>query len=184
VATITVTEALAEIKTIGKRLNKKQEYVQTLLARDSRIVDPLLKQGGSVEAVRADLQSIGDLETRLIQLRTAIQKANHDLRLTVQGKERSIMEWLTWRKEVAPQRQRFVSQMLNRLAQTRKEAQGKGITVAAAVATVDTGASPVVQLLINLDEAALNKENEELEQILGDLDGQLSLKNATSLIEV
>jgi hypothetical protein len=37
---------------------------------------------------------------------------------------------------------------------------------------------------VNLSEVELSKESEELEHILGDLDGQLSLKNATTIIEV
>lgn len=37
---MTITEALAEIKTIGKRLEKKRAAIAGNLARDSRLKDP------------------------------------------------------------------------------------------------------------------------------------------------
>jgi len=36
-----------------------------------------------------------------------------------------------------------------------------------------------VDLVVNLDEAKLNSDKEKIKNILGQLDGQLSLKNAT-----
>lgn len=183
-ATLTLTEALAEIKTIGKRITKKQDYARVLIARDERIRDPLEKQGGSVVGLAAELQSIRDLEERIILLRTRIQAANHRIRVTVQGEMRSLMEWLTWRKEVAPPRQRFIGAMIASIASVRKEAQQKGLIVAAAAAVQSSGDGKPAQILVNLDEAALNAEAERLELILGELDGQLSLKNATETIEV
>jgi len=183
-STLTLTEALAEIKTIGKRIGKKQEYARVLIARDERIRDPLEKQGGSVAGLTAELQSIRDLEERIVTLRTRIQAANHRIAVTVQGEVRSLMEWLTWRKEVAPLRRQFISAMIGQIAQVRKEAQQKGMVVAAAAAVHSSGDGKATQILVNLDEAQLNADAERLELVLGELDGQLSLKNATETIEV
>ena len=37
---ITITEALAEVPTIGKRIAKKQQFVQDFLARQAIVRDP------------------------------------------------------------------------------------------------------------------------------------------------
>ena len=64
-----VTEALAEIATIAKRLTKKQESILAYTARDDRGRDPLEKQGGSEAHVAAERQSFRDLNERLVALR-------------------------------------------------------------------------------------------------------------------
>ena len=48
---ITITEALAEIKTISKRLEKKRESIFNFVGRQDGIRDPLEKDGGSVEFI-------------------------------------------------------------------------------------------------------------------------------------
>src|SRR5439155_22848829 len=97
----TITEALAEIKTIGKRLEKKRSAILQLIARDSRVKDPLEKEGGSVRYIQAERQSVKDLETRIVAIRTAIQKSNLSTPLALDGQSMSVAEWLTWRREVS-----------------------------------------------------------------------------------
>ena len=43
---ITITEALAEVKTIEKRVTKKQDFVASHVLRQEMIKDPLAEQGG------------------------------------------------------------------------------------------------------------------------------------------
>ena len=88
----TITEALAEIKTIGKRLEKKRESVKAYLARDSRVKDPLEKEGGSTEYVRKERQAISDLEKRVVTIRTAIAKSNLGTAVTIQGMSMTVFE--------------------------------------------------------------------------------------------
>ena len=70
--TITITEALADIKTIGKRVAKKQEFVGSYLARVEAAKDPHAAHGGSAKVIDSERQSISDLWRRVVTIRTAI----------------------------------------------------------------------------------------------------------------
>lgn len=178
---LTITEALADLKTLGKRIEKKREYIASYLARQDGLKDPLEKDGGSAEVIRRERQAIADLETRHVAIRTAIQAVNQTTAITIEGHVRTIAEWLTWRKEVAPGAQLFVNKLRQMTVQARAQAQQKGW----GVVTVSGGtAQQPTDVVINVDEGALAREAEQLETILGTLDGQLSLKNATVTIEV
>ena len=171
---ITITEALAEIKTIGKRIDKKQEFVFGSLARQEGARDPLEKDGGAEVVVSRERQAINDLQTRVVELRRGIQRANDSTIVQIGGAERSISEWLIWKRDVAPKRRDFLNKMSGGLKQLRENAKRQGQNV------VQIGAAQQFSdIVVSIDELALAKEIEELEKILGDLDGQLSLKNAT-----
>lgn len=179
---MTITEGLAELKTLQKRIEKKREYVGGYIARQDGMKDPLEKDGGSAAMITRERQAIADLEGRRVAIRTAIQKVNQTTPITIAALTKTIAEWLTWRKEVAPGEQAFVTGLRQRVMQARTQAQQKGWgVVSATVTTADTKPTDVV---INVDEAALAAEAEQLETILGTLDGQLSLKNATVMIEI
>lgn len=177
---LTITEALAELKTIQKRIAKKREYIAAFLVRQDGIKDPLDKEGGSLEVIKRERQAITDLETRHVAIRTRIQQVNHATPITVAETTKTIAEWLTWRKEVASGGQQFVTTLRQAIHTARTKAQQQGWTARSAVEV----AQQPTDLLINLDEAALAAEAEQYETILGTLDGQLSLKNATVTIEV
>lgn len=183
---MTITEALAEIKTIGKRLEKKKQAVLQNIGRDSRLKDPL--DGGSLEFVKRERQAIEDLEKRIVAIRTAIQRSNLETRATVGSDTYSVQEWLNFRREVSANRQMFLASMNQAIKQIREKVQRDGGRVtfagAAATAMVQAGEKQPIEILIHLDERALLEEQEGLEKILGDLDGKLSLLNATTVIEV
>jgi hypothetical protein len=166
---------------MGKRIASKREYVANFLARQDGIKDPLEKDGGSAEVIKRERQAIADLEARHVAIRTAIQKVNQSTPITIADTTKTIAEWLTWRKEVAPGAQSFVGKMRNSLIQVRSQAQQKGWGVIASATTAETKPTDFV---VNVDESELAKEAERFETILGTLDGQLSLKNATVTIDV
>ncbi len=56
-----------------------------------------------------------DLEQRAVALRRAIQSANDKTVLAIGGSEMSIADWLVWRREVAPGRERFLFELRQRL---------------------------------------------------------------------
>ena len=179
---LTITEALAEIKTIGKRIDKKREFVMSYLFRQEGLKDPLDKDGGSVEAIRREMQGISDLEQRVVDLRRGIQRANDRTVVTISEITMTIADWLTWRRDVAPGVQLFHNQLRLRLNSMRDQAKRGGSQVIGAMATVQTDAKPQ-DFLVNIDEAAFARQVERLEEMLGVLDGQLSLKNATVMID-
>jgi hypothetical protein len=177
---MTITEALAEIKTIEKRVAKMREFVLTYLLRQEQFKDPLEREGGSVSAVRRELQAVQDLEERKVELRRAIQLVNSRSPLTVGGRTRSVADWLAWRREVAPQWQSFLVQVRQRIELARQEAARRGANLSPGH---DAPGRPG-DVVVNVSEQELAREIENLEETLGQLDGQLSLKNATLLIEV
>lgn len=178
---LTITEALAEIKTIIKRIEKKRQFVREFLFRQDFLKDPLENQGGSRSALENERQAIADLEARIVGLRRAIQKANESTVVVIGGEARSIADWLVWRREVAPGVQAFLAMLRSGLQQVRTQAVQKGVSVR--IAGEAAAASQPNDVVVNIDEKALAAETEELESILGSLDGQLSLKNATTVVD-
>lgn len=179
-AGITITEALAEIKTVGKRIEKKREFINQFLARQDGIRDPLEKDGGSPKVIAAERQAVSDLEQRIIALRRGIQKANDETTVTINGVTRSISEWLTWRRDVAPGQRNWLASVRNGLNGLREKAKREGNAIISAVAT--SAETKPTDLVVNIDERQLGADLEALEDTLGQLDGQLSLKNATVTI--
>lgn len=175
---LTITEALAEVKTIAKRIEKKREFIGSYMARPAVMRDPLQDDGGGVAKVAAERQAIADLQSRVVLIRTGIQKANQETSVTIESITQTIAQWLTWRKEVAPGNQAFLARMRNTLDELRKKAAKNGGKI------TDTPTNETSDWIINVNESDLAAEIETLETILGTLDGVLSLKNATTFIEL
>ena len=178
----TITEALAEIKTVQKRLAKKRDFVVDYLSRKDSLRDPLEKDGGSPKAIAETRQSINDLEVRVVTLRRAIQEANENTDVTINGVTRSVADWLVWRRDVAPEQGRFLSTMRGALSRVRNQAAREGLSVFSATASASPDKPD--DYVVNISEQELAQDIEHLEDTLGQLDGQLSLKNATTIIEV
>jgi hypothetical protein len=174
----TITEALAELKTIGKRIEKKREFIASYLGRQEKFRDPHEKDGGSAAMITRERQAVRDLEERSIQIRNAIQLANRENTIAVEGRERSIQDWLCWRRDVAPGQQQFLKAVQRQVLNLRQQAQAKGYAVN------PTDDAKPDDVIINVNEAEMAGEIEQMETVLGTLDGLLSLKNATITIEV
>lgn len=175
---ITITEALAEIPTIEKRIEKKKEFIINYLYRQSSVRDPHEKDGGSDELIAREMQAINDLEERMIKIRRVIQKANSENTITIEDQTRTIVDWLTWRREIAPKEQRFLNELMLKINEIRRQAMRQGVNVT----DKDEGFSS--DYVVNINERELADDIEKLEKILGILDGQLSLKNATIKIDI
>lgn len=177
---LTITEALAETKTIEKRITKKRESIGQFIGRQEKVKDPLAADGGSVEYIKREEQAVRDLEERLIAIRSAILAANVATPVSVNGDTRSIQDWLTWRREVAPKQQAYLKVIRGGIDNLRRECQSKGLAVVQATATV--GDVSPNDVWMNISEKELADRIEHLETVLGTLDGQLSLKNATTTV--
>jgi hypothetical protein len=175
---MTITEALAELKVIDKRIQKKREFVGAYMLRLEQLRDPLEKDGGSVSAIQREMQAIGDLEENKVAIRRAIQVANEATTITVGRATRSIADWLVWRRDVAPGQRDFLTALRTNVERNRQEAVKRGQTAVAA----GEQAKPN-DVVINVNEQQLATRAEELEAALETLDGQLSLKNATVTVE-
>jgi len=178
-AQFTITEGLAELKTIVKRCEKKRTSILSYLSRPMGLVDPLEKQGGSAKFIKEETQALRDLQNRHLAIRMAIQQANHTTRIKIGDTEMSVAEWLTWRKEQAPENRQFLVNIRSGLDRARRETQQRGGTVA-----MPGAEAKAIDLTVNIDEKALSENIEGLEAVEGALDGKLSLVNAVTLIEV
>lgn len=160
-----------------------------LIGRDSRLKDPLADEEGmtSVKYVGQERQAINDLEKRIVDIRSAIQRKNLETACTVGKTTMTVQDWLNFRREVADGRKRFLSTLNQGIKNIRVNVQQKGgkvVSAVAAQAVITSAENPPVEVLLNLDERELFAEQEGLEQTLGELDGKLSLLNATTVIEV
>jgi len=170
---MTITEAMAEIKVIVKRVNKKIESLKEYVIRPDAVRDPLEDSGGSTEYVRSEVQSIRDLFQRIMDLRVGIQKKNQETELTIEGVSRSVSEWLTWRREVASLEKLLTDTLWGIIVAARREQRSR------AQALESGEVKNQFELVCNVDEADLLKTRETNEAVLEQLDGQLSLLNAT-----
>jgi len=175
----TITEGLAEIKTTLKRVASKGQFIVGNVGRPEKIKDPLAKESGSEVVVARERQAHTDLLERIVKIRGAIQKKNHETMVVVNGKSKSMADWLSWRKEAAPHLQNLLDGLMNAVGQLKTQTRRAG----ARIVSEGASASPE-DIILHLSETELAKEVEDLQKTLGDLDGKLSLINATTTIEI
>lgn len=180
---MTITEALAEIKTVTKRIESKRKFVGQYLVRGSDFKDPLEKEGGSQKNLEQEMQAIRDLEQRLVDLRRSISAANDATDITIEGVTKTIGDWIVWRREVAPNRERFLDGIQRSILSVRENQRYgnlKSLNYRGDVGVSDK----VTDIIVNVNEQEISKEIEQMKNILGQLDGQLSLKNATVMVDL
>jgi len=175
----TITEALAELATIDKRLDKKARDISPYVARLDLVRDPLERNGGSAKYITEERQSFGDLLKRKIALRAAIAKSNAETALPTLDEKMSVADWLVWKRECYSHQKTMLNSLLSQARNARSEAQKQGVNI---VSASEQGRPN--DIVVNVDEQRIIEELEELEELYGRLDGLLSLKNATTTIEV
>lgn len=169
---MTITEALAEIKMINKRLISKRDFVKKNIMRSDAMKDPMEKDGGSAAVLKAEMQSIDDLEKRIVELRRSIQQANDSTVLNIEGVEQSITDWLVWRREVSDNSRSFLKSLRTTIESVREQQR----------TWKSAPNEKVADIIVNLSEKELATDYESMDKVLGQLDGLLSLKNATVMI--
>lgn len=169
---MTITEALADLKTLSKRIEAKRKFVCENVARPDFVSDPFTEEGGAQAKLRAEWQSLNDLIERFVTLRLAIQRANLETDVTVDGKTRTIAEWLAWRREAAPEIRRTLDGLHGQLNEVQRQVH------------VSANSDNPLKPIYHVSATDVQNNREHFEQVLSDLDGMLSLKNATVLIDV
>lgn len=176
---ITITEALSEVNLIKKKIIAKQARIQSAVVRAEHNPDPFLSDGGSSAMVKAESQGIHDLNRRLSKIRSEISRANLGNEITLGEDTRSIHDWLVWKREIAKDQIKFTYDVHRavkaHLDMTAKQPQ---------VYKDADGNNQLVKWTINVDYAYWLKQNEQLEEKLEQLDGKLSLKNATIVVNI
>jgi hypothetical protein len=170
---MTITEALGKIKTIDARIEKKKQVVMEHLLRPAALVDPLEAQGGQAKLVAGEMQAMRDLLEYKLAIKKAINEVNLEQELGVGELTMTISEWLVWKRDVAPLWIDVLQGMLRKISSERNEFSRR------------MAATPGQQsLIVNTDEAELSRRLESIVQTFGEMDGQLSLRNATVFCDV
>lgn len=172
--TMSITEALAEIKLIDKKVQKKRENVAIHATRFEHIADPYVEEGGSSEYIKKETQAICDLLTTRIRIREAISRANLDNTITCEGATQSICSWLVWKREVY--NVAFASWTLLKAQVERKLAENANRPQL--FKKDDTAEPSLAKMVSHVDIPALQREQERQQTIFERLDGLLSMKNA------
>ena len=176
---LTITEALSEINLIKKKIEKKQSVVTSNLVRAKNQKDPLENQGGSKDYIKNEIQSINDLMTRLLKLKGAIAEANITNKIAVNGRTLSIYDWLNWKRDLSASDLKFNSSIPVSVKQHLDNAANRP-----QIWKDDDGKTHLVEYELNVDYGDFLKKTEQITETLEKLDGQLSLKNATIVLEV
>lgn len=175
---ITITQALAECTTIGKRISKKQKAIIEYVGRQSGARDPLEKDGGSAQYIRTERQAMKDLQERLLSLRRAVATANENTEVAVGKEARTIADWLIWRREILPIKKQQLNELRGSINALRNEAQRRGVSV------TEKETENFQDIVVNVNEKELLEEIESLDEIEGALDGTLSMHNALTKIDL
>jgi hypothetical protein len=176
---MTITEALAEVKLINEKIEKKRTFVLDNLTRIKQLADPLQSKGGSMAALAAEMQSINDLEARLVEIRAAIMHANMMHTAECMGMHKTLYGWLVWKREIAGNKSFHYQSIYTNTKKKIDEAAR-----APSVYTKDDQTKEVVIIEANLPYMEYAAKYEDIKDMLNKLDGVLSLKNATVLVEL
>jgi ribosomal protein L7/L12 len=176
---ISIAEALAQVEQIDRHIARKEQLIEAFLLRPEQIKDPLAREGGTPAVLEREWRSIQVLGERKLLIRRAVQEANQRATITLGQETWPIADWLVWRREVVPFRTRFLDTLRQRIAQARQQAATSGKR-----ATGNSGTPSGLDVVVHLDEQDLARQTESLEERLGLLDGQLTLKNALLQIEL
>lgn len=176
---MTITEALSEVNLIKKKLDHKKRNFVPLTVKAEHAKDPYESEGGSSVYLKKELQSIEDLYKRLIRIRSAISKANIETDITIGERTQSIHDWLTWKREISKDETSFINSVVTGVAQAQKDVATKPSCYDAA-----DGTKKLLSLQVNVDYPAFVKKQEEMATLFEQLDGKLSLKNATIVVTI
>lgn len=177
--TTTITEALAELKTIDSRISSTENFVLQYAIRQGSTIDPLDDEGGSATVIPQKMQSLKDLLERKVSIRNAINRKNEEVELTISGISRTVAQWLIWRRETFRREVQAYQKLQNKILDARKQCIEKGF-----VLKEGEQPSKVSEVSSFLSESEINNKIEQLREIETTLDGKLSMLNATTTITI
>jgi hypothetical protein len=178
----TISEAMAELKLINAKVNKKTQFIKDNCVSYNHVEDPYKKDGGRHELIKQEEQAIEDLLKRYEVIREKIMEANLATEITINNISKSIYSWLVWRREVKEkqdslyntyQRVESATRELEQRPQSYKKEDKDGNIL-----------NEFVKMTSNIKLDKYRKELDNITEAFEKLDGILSLKNATIFIEI
>ena len=182
-ADLTITEGLAEIKLTHKKLVSVTANVQQYVVYPASQLDPLAKSGGSSKYIQEQLDSLAGLTDYLVKLREAIAASNMVTHFTIKGVTKTVQQWLEWKREAGPKKLDALHAILSKIQESRDE-MSRRQAMSGLRSVSQTAAALPEGLTVNLDESALLKDIQELEELLAVIDGQLNQINSMTRINL
>lgn len=174
---ITITEALSEINLLKKKIANAESGINSLLVRATHVEDPYAASGGTPSVYRSVWQSTQDMRDRLVKIRSQISTANNEHTITINGQSKTIFDWLTWKREIYADLERSLKAQIKQLKDTIQRESDRP-----EVWKDKDGNVQVVKYVRNVELKALEDQYVQLLDTYEKLDGQLSLKNATIVL--
>jgi hypothetical protein len=178
--TITISEALQELKTIDKRIIAAKDFVLSYGIRQGSTIDPLDLEGGSHKVVPAKLDSLRDLLERKLAIRSAINAKNSMVNITIAKQTRTVADWIVWRREAFKIELESWQALQRKVLDARQQCLTKGMSLK----EDGTQPSKVNEVGCFITEGTISSRINQLNEIESTLDGKLSVVNATTTITV
>lgn len=173
-----IAHGFSEIRLSEKKISHAEAFITQNLARGASLIDPYADKGSSQkEEVERSLQSIHDLEERIVDIKLAIARANASTSFTIDMVTRTVAEWIIWRQTSADRQLKLIQDVAATIRRLGNEhtASLRGLALGR-----DTKPD---QMIFFLDEQWVRDQLDRHEEIYEKLDAELSVFNATTELE-
>lgn len=166
--TISVTRALAELKTLDDRIQKQTNHGYVLLTIGGKVIGTSRTADDVEKAIKEQYQTFGDLVTRRNRLKCAIVKSNAETKVKIGEKDMTVAEAIERKNSIG-----YEQQMVNSLVTQFRQA----------TAQVEKTNSDANQRLNQMLEVNLGKDRKTSEEDFESISKPFMAKNEAKIID-
>lgn len=202
---LTLTRALAELKLLDSKISKAIQELKSVSYSVNGIVPDFRVTSDEFKAnYNSQMQSIQDLRNNKVILKNALMKANAETKVTIGGKEYTILEALNRKTDISTESllvQTMKKQLSASIANVnsinnsiesnientiRSKSASSGNQSKDYIQTVRDSYKPQMPELVNADvvEKLIKDKEEEISEFIAEVDYALSEVNAITKIKV
>lgn len=202
---LTLTRALAELKLLDSKISKAIQELKSVSYSVNNIVPEFRVTSDEFKAnYNSQMQSIQDLRNNKVILKNALMKANTETKVTIGGKEYTILEALNRKTDISTESllvQTMKKQLSASIANVnsinnsiesnientiRSKSASSGNQSKDYIQTVRDSYKPQMPELVNADvvEKLIKYKEEEISEFIAEVDYALSEINAITKIKV
>ena len=202
---LTLTRALAELKLLDSKISKAIQELKSVSYSVNNIVPEFRVTSDEFKAnYNSQMQSIQDLRNNKVILKNALMKANAETKVTIGGKEYTILEALNRKTDISTENllvQTMKKQLSASIANVnsinnsiesnientiRSKSASSGNQSKDYIQTVRDSYKPQMPELVNADvvEKLIKDKEEEISEFIAEVDYALSEVNAITKIKV
>jgi hypothetical protein len=202
---LTLTRALAELKLLDSKISKAIQELKSVSYSVNNIVPEFRVTSDEFKAnYNSQMQSIQDLRNNKVILKNALMKANTETKVTIGGKEYTILEALNRKTDISTESllvQTMKKQLSASIANVnsinnsiesnientiRSKSASSGNQSKDYIQTVRDSYKPQMPELVNADvvEKLIKDKEEEISEFIAEVDYALSEINAITKIKV